>query len=82
MGLDQKSNYNLWKDRVAVEVNTAILHSFRIAGVSIVDQHTVSEQFQTHLVLISPKSHEQLFHTKVFFEHLSLLTVCVCIFYC
>ena len=40
---------NLWKDRVAVEVNVAVLHSFKLKGVSIVDQHSVSEQFQTHL---------------------------------
>ena len=38
LGLDTSSHNNLWRDRVAVEVNTAVLHSFKIAGVSIVDQ--------------------------------------------
>jgi nitric oxide synthase oxygenase domain/subunit len=48
LGLDTGSNANLWKDRVALEMNTAVLHSFAKSGATIVDQHTVSEQFQTH----------------------------------
>ena len=48
MGLDTANNASLWKDRVALEMNTAILHSYQKHGVSIVDQHTVSEQFQMH----------------------------------
>ena len=48
LGLDVGSNASLWKDRVALEMNSAVLHSFAKAGATIVDQHTVSEQFQTH----------------------------------
>ena len=48
MGLDSTHNRTLWKDRVALEFNAAILHSFAKAGVSIVDQHSASEQFMEH----------------------------------
>ena len=33
---------------MALEINTAILHSYKLAGVSIVDQHSSTEQFMTH----------------------------------
>ena len=49
MGLDSRSNHSLWKDRALIEINTAVLHSFREEGVSIVDHHTASEQFMRHL---------------------------------
>ena len=49
MELDTANNSSLWKDRVALEMNAAVLHSFQKSGATIVDQHTVSEQFQTHL---------------------------------
>lgn len=49
MGLDMKSPHVLWKDRALVEINTAVIHSFRLAGVTIVDHHTASEQFMRHL---------------------------------
>ncbi|WP_028546698.1 nitric oxide synthase oxygenase [Paenibacillus taiwanensis] len=45
MGLSTHSNINLWKDRALVELNTAVLHSYRQAGVSIVDHHTAARQF-------------------------------------
>ncbi|GGF85505.1 nitric oxide synthase oxygenase [Paenibacillus aceti] len=45
MGLDTASNRTLWKDRALVELNAAVLQSFRQAGVSIVDHHTAAEQF-------------------------------------
>ena len=48
MGLDTSKNISLWKDKVSVEMNYAILHSFQKAGVSIVDQFSASEQFQEH----------------------------------
>lgn len=47
MGLDTRSNATLWKDRALVELNAAVLHSFREAGVSIVDHHTAAQQFMT-----------------------------------
>ncbi|UHA76302.1 nitric oxide synthase oxygenase [Paenibacillus sp. 481] len=45
MGLQTTSNYSLWKDRALVELNTAVLYSFKEAGVSIVDHHTAAQQF-------------------------------------
>ena len=49
MGLDMQSKYSLWKDRALVELNTAVLYSYKLAGVSIIDHHTASEQFMNHL---------------------------------
>jgi nitric-oxide synthase len=48
MGLDIRSDRTLWKDRVLVELNVAVLHSFALHGVTMVDHHTVSRQFITH----------------------------------
>ncbi|AQR76959.1 nitric oxide synthase oxygenase [Paenibacillus larvae] len=45
MGLDRSTNTSLWKDRAMVELNAAVLHSYKQYGVSIVDHHTASEQF-------------------------------------
>ncbi|WP_166244513.1 nitric oxide synthase oxygenase [Paenibacillus turpanensis] len=45
MGLNTESNTSLWKDRALVELNAAVLHSYKEAGVSIVDHHTAAEQF-------------------------------------
>jgi nitric-oxide synthase len=47
MGLDTTRNSTLWKDRALVELTAAVLHSFRKAGVSIVDHHTADIQFRT-----------------------------------
>ena len=49
MGLDVRSRQSLWRDRAMVELNAAVLHSFRTAGVSIVDHHTASGQFMRHV---------------------------------
>ncbi|MDM5317132.1 nitric oxide synthase oxygenase [Fictibacillus sp. b24] len=46
MGLDTKSSISLWKDKALVELNIAVLHSFREDGVSIVDHHTAAQQFK------------------------------------
>lgn len=45
MGLDMTTNTSLWKDRALVELNVAVIHSFKKHGVSIVDHHTAAEQF-------------------------------------
>ena len=37
----------LWKDRTLTELNRAVLHSYRSAGVTIVDHHAASEQYMT-----------------------------------
>ncbi|MCD5322873.1 MULTISPECIES: nitric oxide synthase oxygenase [Pontibacillus] len=46
MGLSTKRNRSLWKDRALLELNTAVLHSFKEEGVSIVDHHTAASQFK------------------------------------
>ncbi|MGW6454916.1 nitric oxide synthase oxygenase [Streptomyces sp. NPDC055078] len=49
LGLDTGSETTLWRDRALVELNVAVLHSFRAAGVRISDHHTESRHFLTHL---------------------------------
>ncbi|WP_409341924.1 nitric oxide synthase oxygenase [Paenibacillus sp. MBLB4367] len=45
MGLDTSRETSLWRDRALVELNVAVLHSFKRHGVSIVDHHTAAQQF-------------------------------------
>lgn len=45
MSLDTRSKTNLWKDKALIELNCAVLYSFRKAGVSITDHHSASKQF-------------------------------------
>ncbi|GGF92929.1 nitric oxide synthase oxygenase [Paenibacillus abyssi] len=45
MGLDSSREAFLWRDRALVELNVAVLHSFRECGVTIVDHHTAAQQF-------------------------------------
>ena len=49
MGLNTRSSISLWRDRALVELNVAVLHSFKAAGVRMVDHHSASAQFMTHL---------------------------------
>jgi len=51
MGLDTASDRNLWKDKALTELNLAVLHSFRVAGVTITDHHTEAARFLKHLDL-------------------------------
>lgn len=37
----------LWRDTALTELNHAVLHSFKTAGVTMVDHHSASEQFMT-----------------------------------
>lgn len=46
MGLDSSRQSTLWKDRALVELNAAVLYSYKAAGVSIVDHHTAAQQFK------------------------------------
>jgi nitric-oxide synthase len=46
VGLYLESNATLWKDRALVELNIAVLDSYKKAGVSIVDHHTAAQQFK------------------------------------
>ncbi len=45
MGLDCSSNDTLWKDRAVVELNIAVLHSFKQKGVRLIDHHTMTDYF-------------------------------------
>jgi nitric-oxide synthase, bacterial len=45
MGLDATGNDNFWQIRAAVELNTAVLHSFRAAGVRIEEPVAESQLF-------------------------------------
>ncbi|WP_088042978.1 nitric oxide synthase oxygenase [Bacillus sp. EAC] len=45
IGLDTNRVSSLWKDRALVELNIAVLHSFKKNGVSIVDHHSAAQQF-------------------------------------
>ncbi|WP_125666659.1 nitric oxide synthase oxygenase [Paenibacillus baekrokdamisoli] len=45
MGLDTSRESSLWRDRALVELNVAVLHSYKAHGVTIVDHHTASKQF-------------------------------------
>lgn len=49
MGLDTSKGDSLWKDRALIELNSAVLFSYRQAGVTIVDHHTASRQFLQHI---------------------------------
>ncbi|MFJ8520139.1 nitric oxide synthase oxygenase [Lysinibacillus xylanilyticus] len=44
--LDTTKQASLWRDRALVELNIAVLHSFKENGVSIVDHHTAAQQFK------------------------------------
>lgn len=46
LGCEIARNRSLWKDEALVELNRAVLHSFEEAGVTIVDHHTATEQFE------------------------------------
>lgn len=46
IGLDTTKNATLWRDRALVELNVAVLHSYKEVGVSIVDHHTAAQQFK------------------------------------
>jgi nitric-oxide synthase len=46
MGLESKKESSLWRDKALVELNIAVLHSFKEDGVTIVDHHTAATQFK------------------------------------
>jgi nitric-oxide synthase len=51
MHLDTSREDSLWRDRALIELNRAVLHSFKGAGVRIVDHHTASNEFMQFLKL-------------------------------
>jgi len=49
LDLDRSSNATLWKDRALLELNVAVLHSFRRDQVTILDHHTACQTFMQHI---------------------------------
>jgi nitric-oxide synthase len=45
MGVYRRDDVSLWKDKTLVELNIAVLNSFRAAGATIVDHHTAANEF-------------------------------------
>ncbi|BAY22095.1 FHA domain containing protein [Calothrix sp. NIES-2100] len=45
MGLDSSENITLWKDLALVEMNVAVLHSYKLHGVRMLDHHTLTDSF-------------------------------------
>ena len=45
MGLNVHDKNSLWKDRALIELNQAVLYSFRKAGVKIIDHNSAAKQF-------------------------------------
>jgi nitric-oxide synthase len=45
MGLDTGDDRTLWKDRAIVELTLAVLHSYELAGVTMMDHHSASRAF-------------------------------------
>jgi nitric-oxide synthase len=45
LGDDPRATPPLWKDRALLELNRAVLHSFDVAGVTMIDHHAASAQF-------------------------------------
>ncbi|MGB1068815.1 MAG: nitric oxide synthase oxygenase [Henriciella sp.] len=45
MGLDISDDASLWRDRAMLELNRAVLYSYRQAGVTMLDHHTASTEF-------------------------------------
>lgn len=46
LGLDISKANTLWQDRALIELNYAVLESFKNKGISIVDHHTAAQQFK------------------------------------
>nr|WP_256376200.1 nitric oxide synthase oxygenase [Dolichospermum sp. UHCC 0259] len=47
IGLDCSQNMTLWKDLALIELNIAVLHSYKQRGVRIVDHHTLTDSFMS-----------------------------------
>lgn len=45
LGLPRDKARTLWQDRALLELNVAVLHSYEVAGVKLVDHHTASREF-------------------------------------
>jgi nitric-oxide synthase len=45
LGLDRSGEHTLWRDRALVELNLAVVHSYRKAGVRMQDHHAMGKYF-------------------------------------
>jgi len=50
MKLDCSSNDTLWRDRASLELNIAVLHSFKSQGVRIIDRYTMTDYFREFMI--------------------------------
>lgn len=48
LNLDMRKAATQWKDKAAIEVNLAVIHSFHKAKMTMTDHHTATEAFQQH----------------------------------
>ena len=48
MGLNTRSDRSLWKDQTLLELSKAILYSYTLQKVSMIDHHTATRQFVYH----------------------------------
>lgn len=46
LNLDTSKNSTLWKDKALIELNIAVIHSFKLKNVTIVDHHSAASQFK------------------------------------
>uniref|UniRef100_A0A8B9GE11 Nitric oxide synthase, inducible n=1 Tax=Amazona collaria TaxID=241587 RepID=A0A8B9GE11_9PSIT len=49
MGLETNKLSSLWKDRAVVEINVAVLYSFQVKNVTIMDHHSAAESFMKYM---------------------------------
>ena len=45
LGLNRSARQSLWRDHALLVLNEAVLHSYSVAGVKLVDHHTASDEF-------------------------------------
>jgi nitric-oxide synthase len=45
MGIDTRNDRTLWKDRVLIEMNEAVLYSYEKRGVKMTDHHRAAQDF-------------------------------------
>lgn len=50
LGFDTRSEGCMWRDRAMTEAAVAVMHSFRQAGLGMVDHHTLQSNFRSWCV--------------------------------
>lgn len=77
MGLDPEGPpSSLWKERAYVEVNAAVLHSYRKFRVSIVDHHTAAAGYLAFLESEHSHGRGQIFLYYIILSHAYMIFRC------